>query len=231
MTAGMLPGPYKVPAFRARGHFRLTNKTPAATYRAPGRYESTFVRERIMDAIADRLALDPIEVRRVNFIAKSEMPFERPIDTLGEKIVYDFGRLCGPAGQDAGGCRLGQVARELRHRRAEGEAVGAGFAMFVEKSGLGPADSARVDRRYHRRGRTRHRRRVDGAGLRDGHGADLRRRTWRRLQDHQSHSRANRSDCSRHRRAFVARDGDDRFGRHMSRRKRSERRRSGSPAS
>src|SRR5499427_5782643 len=51
MTAGILPGPYRVPAYRAVGHFRLTNKTPAATYRAPGRYETTFVRERLVDAI------------------------------------------------------------------------------------------------------------------------------------------------------------------------------------
>src|SRR3954463_9274819 len=42
MTIGMLPAPYRIPAYRAVGHFRLTNKTPAATYRAPGRYEGTF---------------------------------------------------------------------------------------------------------------------------------------------------------------------------------------------
>ena len=53
LTAGMLPGPYRIPAYRAAGHYRLTNKTPAATYRSPGRYESTFVRERLMDAIAE----------------------------------------------------------------------------------------------------------------------------------------------------------------------------------
>ena len=50
-----------MPAYRAVGHVRLTNKTPGGTYRAPGRYESTFVRERLMDAIAARLGLDPIE--------------------------------------------------------------------------------------------------------------------------------------------------------------------------
>ena len=50
LTAGMLPGPYRLPAYRAAGHYRLTNKTPAATYRSPGRYESTFVRERMLDA-------------------------------------------------------------------------------------------------------------------------------------------------------------------------------------
>ena len=58
LTAGMLPGPYRMPAYRAAGHYRLTNKTPAATYRSPGRYEGTFVRERLMDAIAQRLGID-----------------------------------------------------------------------------------------------------------------------------------------------------------------------------
>src|SRR6516162_2729819 len=61
MTAGILPGPYRVPAYRAVGHFRLTNKTPAATYRAPGRYETTFVRERLIDAIATKLGIDANE--------------------------------------------------------------------------------------------------------------------------------------------------------------------------
>src|SRR5438552_7002575 len=63
LTIGMLPGPYRLPAYRAVCHFRLTNKTPAATYRAPGRFESTFVRERLLDAVADRLDLDRVTVR------------------------------------------------------------------------------------------------------------------------------------------------------------------------
>jgi len=144
MTAGMLPGPYRLPAFRARGRFRLTNKTPAATYRAPGRYESTFVRERMMDAIAQRLGLDPIEVRRVNLIAKSEMPFERPTDTLGEKISYDSGDYAGLLDKTLAALNWDALQGDLRRRRAKGEAVGVGLAMFIEKSGLGPADCARV---------------------------------------------------------------------------------------
>ena len=48
LAAAMLPGPYRVPAYRALGHIRLTNKTPCGTYRAPGRFESTFVRERLL---------------------------------------------------------------------------------------------------------------------------------------------------------------------------------------
>jgi len=144
MTAGMLPGPYKLPAYRAVGRFRLTNKTPAATYRAPGRYESTFVRERMMDTIANQLGLDPIEVRRINLIASGEMPFERPTETLGEKISYDSGDYAGLLDKTLATVDWGKLQSELRWRRAEGEAVGVGLAMFVEKSGLGPADSARV---------------------------------------------------------------------------------------
>jgi carbon-monoxide dehydrogenase large subunit len=70
LAAAMLPGPYRVPAYRAVGHVRLTNKTPGGTYRAPGRFESTFVRERLMDAIAARLEIDRIDVRRRNLVAK-----------------------------------------------------------------------------------------------------------------------------------------------------------------
>src|SRR5262249_3021998 len=57
LTAAMLPGPYRVPAYRAVGRIRLTNKTPGGTYRSPGRFESTFARERLMDAIAARLGI------------------------------------------------------------------------------------------------------------------------------------------------------------------------------
>ena len=144
MTAGMLPGPYRVPAYRATGHFRLTNKTPAATYRSPGRYESTFVRERVMDAIAQRLKIDPIEVRRVNLIAKSEMPFTRPTDTLGEEIIYDSGDYAGLLDKTLAMLEWPALQEKLQQRRANGEAVGVGLAMFVEKSGLGPADCAKV---------------------------------------------------------------------------------------
>ena len=88
MTAGILPGPYRVPAYRSVGHFRLTNKTPAATYRAPGRYETTFVRERLVDAIAAKLGIDRIEVRRRNAISAAEMPYARPLEALGEEIHW-----------------------------------------------------------------------------------------------------------------------------------------------
>ncbi len=91
LAAAMLPGPYRVPAYRARGHIRLTNKTPCGTYRAPGRYESTFVRERLLDAIAAKVGIDRIEVRRRNLIDKAAMPYDVKVATLGTHVVYDSG--------------------------------------------------------------------------------------------------------------------------------------------
>jgi carbon-monoxide dehydrogenase large subunit/6-hydroxypseudooxynicotine dehydrogenase subunit gamma len=145
MTAGILPGPYRVPAYRAVGHFRLTNKTPAATYRAPGRYETTFVRERLVDAIATRLNIDANEVRRRNAITVDEMPYHRPLEALGEEIEYDSGDYVGLLDKLLVALEWDKRKAELARRRAAGEAVGAGFAMFVEKSGLGPADGVRIE--------------------------------------------------------------------------------------
>jgi aerobic carbon-monoxide dehydrogenase large subunit len=145
LTAAMLPGPYRVPAYRAIGHIRLTNKTPCGTYRAPGRYESSFVRERLLDAIAAQVGVDKVEIRRRNLIGKSAMPYALGLDTLGTKIVYDSGDyalLLDKALQLAGWDTL---QNDLKKRRAAGEKVGAGIAMFVEKSGLGPFDTVKIE--------------------------------------------------------------------------------------
>jgi CO/xanthine dehydrogenase Mo-binding subunit len=140
----MLPGPYRVPAYRVAGHFRLTNKTPAGTYRSPGRYESTFVCEQMMDAIAARIGIDRVEVRRRNLIAGDDMPYRRQLSGNEAEMVLDsgdYGLLLDKV-LDRGGWQglVGEVAR----RRAAGETVGVGIACFLEKSGLGPVDAVRV---------------------------------------------------------------------------------------
>jgi CO/xanthine dehydrogenase Mo-binding subunit len=144
LAAAMLPGPYRIPAYRAAGHVRLTNKTPCGTYRAPGRFESTFVRERLLDAIAARLSIDRIEVRRRNLIGKDEMPYSRPLATLGTEVVLDSGDYAGLLDKALAAAKWNDLQDELKHRRAGGECVGAGVALFVEKSGLGPYDGVRV---------------------------------------------------------------------------------------
>jgi carbon-monoxide dehydrogenase large subunit len=144
LTAAMLAGPYVIPAFRSVGHVRLTNKTPCGTYRAPGRFEGSFVRERVVDAIAARLGLDPLDVRRRNFIARTAMPFRRELETLGTDIVYDTGDYA--ALLDKFLTRVGWEAlrTDAARRREAGEVVGLGLGFFVEKSGLGPFDDVRL---------------------------------------------------------------------------------------
>src|SRR5580658_5061423 len=144
LSAAMLPGPYRLGAYRMVGRIRLTNKTPGGTYRAPGRYESTFVRERLMDASAARLNVDPIELRRRNLIASSEMPYERTLGALGTDLTYDSGDYAGLLDKTLAAANWPALRETIKRRHAAGEAIGIGVAMFVEKSGLGPFDGVRV---------------------------------------------------------------------------------------
>ena len=143
LTAAMLPGPYLVPAYRGRVRVVLTNKTPCGTYRAPGRFEGTAAREHLLDVAATQLGIDPIELRMSNLLRPAEMPHERPITTLGTDLILDTGdypALLAAAVEEAR--RLGY--RTLARDGAGGKRRGFGLAMFVEKSGLGPQETADV---------------------------------------------------------------------------------------
>jgi len=144
-TMYMLTGCYRVPAYRAMARVRLTNKTPAATYRAPGRFESTFVRSRLMDAVADRLGLDRIEVRRRNLITAAEMPYTQAYNEPGiEELDIDSGDYAKLLDKALAVFGWDELQKELARRRAAGEAVGAGLSFFLEESGRGPSDNAKV---------------------------------------------------------------------------------------
>lgn len=145
LAAAMLPGPYRIPAYRVLGHIRLTNKTPGGTYRAPGRYESTFVRERLLDAVAAKVGISGVEVRRRNLIATSEMPVTRALETLGTDIVLDSGDYPKLLDKALNGIGWDDLQTQITSRRMAGELVGSGVAMFVEKSGLGPFDDVRIN--------------------------------------------------------------------------------------
>jgi CO/xanthine dehydrogenase Mo-binding subunit len=145
LACAMLPGPYRVPAYRAIGHIRLTNKTPGGTYRAPGRFESTFVRERLLDAIAAKVGISPIEARRRNMIAKAEMPYDARLDTLGTQVIYDSGDYGGLLDKALATADWAGIQSAAKRRRKHGELAGVGLAMFVEKSGLGPFDDVTIE--------------------------------------------------------------------------------------
>ncbi|EWT06680.1 xanthine dehydrogenase [Intrasporangium chromatireducens Q5-1] len=145
LTASMLPGPYRVASYRVSGRIRMTNKTPAGTYRSPGRYEGTFARERLMDQIANELGLDRLEVRRRNFIPVEEMPYQRPIQAMGTELIYDSGDYALLMDKLEERFELARLRADVQRRRAAGECVGIGYGWFVEKSGLGPYEGAEVE--------------------------------------------------------------------------------------
>ena len=144
MTISNLPAVYRFPAYRATGHLRITNKTPAATYRGPGYYESSFVRERLLDAIAEHMGIAPIEIRRINLLRKEEMPYPRPLKAHGKPTVLDSGDYAGLLDNLLRTAAWEKLSDDLRRRRAQGELVGAGVGLFLDKGGAGPIDGVHV---------------------------------------------------------------------------------------
>jgi aerobic carbon-monoxide dehydrogenase large subunit len=144
-TLWSIPGPYCVPAYRGIGHFRLTNKTPAATYRAPGGYESTFVRERLLDVAARDLGMDPAEIRRRNLVRSEDMPYRRTYDQASvDTQILDSGNYPDLMEKALKAIQIDSLKDELAQRRSAGELVGVGMSVFFDESGRGPSDGARV---------------------------------------------------------------------------------------
>jgi aerobic carbon-monoxide dehydrogenase large subunit len=144
MTAALLPGPYRWPAYRCEVSQVVTNKTPAGTYRAPGRFEANFVRERMIDIAAHRLGVDPVDLRLLNLIDPSEMPYATGTHTDGHPVVYDSGDYARLVG-----LTLDRFDRDRwlawRDLAVAPRRRGIGIALFVEKSGIGRWDYARVE--------------------------------------------------------------------------------------
>ena len=149
-AAAFVPGPYRVRDFLAEVDCGFTNKTPIGSYRGPGRFEASFVRERAIDVVARELALDPAAVRTRNFVQPHEMPYNVGTKALGHDLIYDSGDYPAQFDETLRQIDYGGLRAQQAQARAEGRHVGIGFACFVEKSGVGPWESARV--------------RIDGSG-------------------------------------------------------------------
>jgi aerobic carbon-monoxide dehydrogenase large subunit len=143
-TAALLTGPYHIPAYQCTVSCVMTNKMGLGTYRAPGRYESCFIRERLLDMVAADLGIDPVELRLQNFIRPSEMPYTvgqtRPD---GPPTVFDSGDY-----PSAFRRALEQIdyatLQPLQGRRQDGKYHGIGLGCFVKNTGQGPFEGARV---------------------------------------------------------------------------------------
>jgi carbon-monoxide dehydrogenase large subunit len=134
LTGLLAPGCYKIPAFKFDQVGVLTNKMATDAYRGAGRPEATYLIERIIDVAAQKLKMDPAEVRRKNFPLPEEFPFK----TSGG-VVYDS------ANYQAALDRALEVAdyKGLRRKQAElrkqGKYMGIGLSSYVEICAMGPS--------------------------------------------------------------------------------------------
>jgi carbon-monoxide dehydrogenase large subunit/6-hydroxypseudooxynicotine dehydrogenase subunit gamma len=97
-----------------------------------------------MDALAAKLNLDPVELRRRNLITAAEMPYRRPIESLEHEVLLDSGDYLGMLNKCLSSFQWESRQAELASRRIDGECVGLGLAFFVEKSGVNGSDGVRV---------------------------------------------------------------------------------------
>jgi carbon-monoxide dehydrogenase large subunit len=133
----MLSGCYQLPAvdYEVLGVF--TNTTPVDAYRGAGRPEATYIVERLMDLAAQELDIDPIEIRRRNFIPKDKFPY-----TTSTGVSYDSGDY--EQALDMAMQMLDYPALRQQQRRAprEGPYTGIGVSSYVELCGIGPSPVA-----------------------------------------------------------------------------------------
>jgi carbon-monoxide dehydrogenase large subunit len=143
-AAQFLPGPYRIPNCEFEVVALLTHRTPVGTYRGPGRYEANFFRERLLDLAARDLGIDPVELRRRNLIGPDEMPFDCgvlcPYEPATQYDTGDYPMALERALDAVGGGR----ALPAPGRDERGRLTAFGVACFVESSGAGPAENARL---------------------------------------------------------------------------------------
>src|SRR5580698_447239 len=141
-----LLGPYVVPNYDSTFTQVFTNLTLVTPYRGAGRQHGVFVMERLLDFAANELDIDPAEIRRRNLIPPDAFPYSNEI------IYQDFTALEYDSGNyqpilDKALDMIGYqkfLAEEQPRLRAQGRNVGIGIACYVEGTGIGPYEGAKV---------------------------------------------------------------------------------------
>lgn len=136
--ARILPGPYKVPSVRIDLEGRLSDTATVGIYRGAGRPEAAFLMERLADAAARALDMDPAEIRRRNFVPPAAMPWPTPTGA-----TLDSGDYAAVLDALLARANYRVLRADVSRRRAAGELVGIGLASYVEPCGRG-LESARV---------------------------------------------------------------------------------------
>src|SRR5262245_9563671 len=143
-VAQFMSGPYRIPNIDIDVALQLTNKTPVGTYRGPGRFETDFFRERLLDMVAKDLGLDRVELRRRNLVSRTEMPYPlatiTPFESKDELDSGDHHATLDRCLAEFGWAEKSKLAGKLIDGRYHGVAVGC----FIEGGAAGPKESARM---------------------------------------------------------------------------------------
>ncbi len=141
LTGQMSVGVYNIPAVDIEITCVFTNTTPVAAYRGAGRPEAAYYIERLVDCIAAELRLDPVEVRRKNFIPPDKFPYRTPAG-----VTYDSGEYERALNRVLEISHYQALRAEQQRRRSENDnhLLGIGLACYVEMCGFGPYESAVV---------------------------------------------------------------------------------------
>jgi carbon-monoxide dehydrogenase large subunit len=136
LGAFMYPGIYKMDAYSFGCTGVLTTKTPADAYRGAGRPEATFAIERAMDDLAAELGMDPLELRRKNWIAHEEFPH-----TTIAGLTYDSGDYEAATAKALDMFGYDELRAEQAERRDSGDPVqlGIGVSTYTEMCGIAPS--------------------------------------------------------------------------------------------
>jgi carbon-monoxide dehydrogenase large subunit len=140
-----LLGPYDVPSYEAEFSAVFTNRTTVTPVRGAGRQHGVFVMERLLDLAAREVGIDAAEIRRRNYLVQDDFPHDHKILFQDfQPLVYDSGNY-RPALESA----LELIgwdgwAEEKRRAAAEGRRLGIGVVSYVEGTGIGPYEGARV---------------------------------------------------------------------------------------
>ena len=142
-TKRMSHGTYTFPAIRFDIAVAVTNTTPTGAYRGAGRPEAAALLERVVDQAAIELGIDPLEIRRRNFLQPDQFPFKTHTG-----ITYDSGDYTGTLEEAARIAGYDDLRAEQARRRADGDRkqLGIGVASYVEvTSGGGGKEFGAVD--------------------------------------------------------------------------------------
>ena len=141
-----LLGPYVVPHYHSQFTSIFTNKPIVTPYRGAGRQHGVFVMERLLDIAAKELDIDRIAIRRRNFIRPEQFPYANEIIFQDfTQLVYDSGNYEPALDRALELIGYQEFIREEQPRReAAGERVGIAVVSYIEGTGIGPYEGARV---------------------------------------------------------------------------------------